>query len=262
MLVNSIDTAIQAMQIEIDKLKDRANDVNPKVEKLDDLVRVDDPVKISTIQIPNFLTRNGDILPEYKDYDTVSEVTKSIDQKFSELIKLYTDRHEQNIPKIENNKKLFENVKKYMSLIGIPEEGYYDVTTRGRTKNIKRQNGYIQDMYKYVKFDDEYSRLMDRIRSYKNTLSINFRNYSMVYHSNKEKLARQEADEKLNQYITYLSIKYNVDNTYRSVYDVLLSMYPYAGSANPDDPAMQEVCNDYNELMSRLQHRNDLLDDD
>lgn len=248
-ILTGIDRVLDNLQEEIDKLKERAKEVNPKVEKLDDLVRYDDNIKIP--DIPKFLDTNGNILREYLNYDTTQEVTSNILRKLDHLRQLYTTRHNQNIPKINNNKILFENVKKYMSLIGIPEEGYYDVTVRGKTKNIKRSNGYIQDLHKYVPFGDGYEKLMDRLKSYENTINKNFQDYSYVYHSKKEQELLKEAEDSLNQYISYLSIKYKTKATFSSVVNILFSIYPYVDSAPSDDPVKQEAIDDYNELMNR-----------
>jgi len=64
--------------------------------------------------------------------------------------------HKENIEAIENNKKVAEQIKDFISSVGIPSTYTANEVVRGKSKSIAKMSGYVDDISRNCIIEDNY----------------------------------------------------------------------------------------------------------
>lgn len=175
-----------------DDAVERANTDFPKIVALK-------PIVIGSgvlVQSYSAFTRR-DVWGSTRPMDTVEEIEGALQQyrtRYDEEIARIKSLHQENIPLIEHNKRVFEKVTFLMKEIGVPLEyskSYYK-TSRSRTMTTERvKSGWVEDMNRLCIRSDRSSLIINEIES----------NYRNLENKAKEEISkiRKLEQEKVKQ---------------------------------------------------------------
>lgn len=101
-----------------------------------------------------------------------------IDQCYNGFIKYYEAAlaevekwHTENLPLIEHNKNVKESVANFMAMIGVPATYHTNepVGRRGNTKSVEKAAGYVEDLGRHCRVNDNYESVLRQLKDKKNS---------------------------------------------------------------------------------------------
>jgi hypothetical protein len=126
--------------------------------------------KIMQVKHANFMGQAYSSISSYKEFNmsrswytkdrTVDEICKVARAHADELFEKAKVTHEENLAAIDNNKRIYDAVTKFMVGIGMPSK--YSTssykTNRSRTKTtVEHRAGWLDDLFREVKTDDSFT---------------------------------------------------------------------------------------------------------
>lgn len=226
--VKMMHEAIDMFEKEMTKLQNAADEVTGKVREIKSCEAMRGISSVACFERTStygYCERNTE--------DTCIEAMKAADARLATSKAI----HEANIPLIEENIKLREKIKIFMKNIGMPEsytEWYYK-SSRSRQKDYKTIiAGWVQDMGKVIKIDDDWVSEQNRYEDYKKMVE-EYRSKKTA--EAKAKKDAEEAELKKQEGLKKLGIilaKYSLPAscTWEHVLNVILSKDKYLSLAH------------------------------
>ena len=228
------DIIIQALaqvRTRIGELEKRANDEWPKIEQIEDCTK-----EFGNLYSSISSYEENDRLVYYaRSKRTVEEVEKYCKDLADGMLERAKIKHENNVPKIESNKKLIEKLESLMRQIGIPSSYYQDqgYTRGGRKKTEKVEAGYTGDIRRNICTSDFYDSAIQRHKDFLESV----RKYAQDRRAKeeaerKEKEAKERETEEYKEFISY-TIKYGlpITATKQEVFNAILAKCPFLALA-------------------------------
>lgn len=237
----------------VDELIEKSNDTIPTVQQLVD------------IPFPALLRKGTEycIIPmrDFGYYQYEPKTLDEIDGLYKKFVaeldnQIVTAKiheiHNDNLLKIEINKKVIEKIKFIMSSVGIFETCYEYKVVRGSTKSFETKSGYIADMNRVIKISDNYDRVIREIDAKKRDVL----NHVDKLKSDLRKKQREEAaivlQKKKIELLAYLRSTYKL-NYDASESEILSTIY---ASGDVDDPTSSTYTH-YQQYINLLGEDND-----
>jgi len=155
--------------------------------------------------------RNGTILPlkPYPSYPYNLE-QKELDQWYEKCKVI----REENKPVIENNLKIYNEAKRYLLSIGMPESKSVNVAKRGRNPKWERQNlGWVTDLYSNIPTSDYFTSNVEEIYKRRcEEITRKAAEQKALEEKRERELHRQKSQESKLRKMVALQIKYDVDD--------------------------------------------------
>lgn len=184
-------------------------------------------------------------------YETESSITSVCERAIAEYSTILEDckiRHEQNIPAIENNKKIVEGIKLMMEKFGVRgswTEWRYP-SSRSRTKKeetvhcrwLTEVNKFIQTNDGFGQVETWYKTRMDEIEKWKIKKL-------QELDEKKRKLATEEETKKKNRLLAQFQVKYELspDSDWKDILETILDKNKYLKLGH----ALEQNRNDWND---------------
>lgn len=225
--VRTPQEALIAIQDAISALEYRAQLTNPQAQTVNDVTKSYDEV-IS--EFSSYHRKNESYpyrsIQSYVRYDSVKKETilttnlkdheimkrydliKDVITKFKQV---YTERHDENISAIENNKRTIDRIVEFMEAVGVSKESYRSVKSGRSTKSVKGLADWYLDICNKIKTNDGFKDAISRCDNDLKQLEEYHKAY-LTYKSNleSEQKARKQFSEDF-KLMTKLSAKYDRD---------------------------------------------------
>lgn len=217
----------------VDELIEKSNDNMPSVQPLVD------------IPSPALLNKGTEycIIPirelGCRQYEpkTLDEIDNLYKKFITELDKQVIDAkiheiHNDNLLRIENNKKVIEKIKFIMASVGIYETCYEYKLVRGSNKSFETKSGYIADIQRVIKTADNYDKVIREIDAKKRDV---LNHVDKLKYALRNKLIEEAAlvlEKKKIELLAFLRSTYKLDYD-ASECDILCAMNKEGDVSDP-----------------------------
>lgn len=213
MFVSDIDKALEAMTIQIEALKKKADDTIPTVQKLITHKNPWDLQSVTTKQI--FSLNHG--WSNWEEFKTANEFQLKL-LNVMHRYKAATDAHklQEHVNKdaIENNKKVIEKVTSIMRFIGIPgtyTTSEYKTSRSRKPTTTTHQAGWLQDVRRSVPTADNWETVKCDMESKMREIELYAKQKITELAAAEKEADRVAAEKAVINYATTLKIKHNLD---------------------------------------------------
>lgn len=213
MFVSDIDKALEAMKIQIEGLKKKADDTIPVVQKL---ITHKNPWDLQSVTTKQIFSRNRG-WSNWDEFTTANEFQMkllNVMQSYKAAMDTHKLQEHVNKDVIENNKKVVEKVNSIMRFIGIP--GTYTTseykTSRSRKPTITtHQAGWLQDVRRSVPTSDNWETIKRDMESKMREIELYAKQKITELAAAEKEADRIAAEKAVINYATTLKIKHNLD---------------------------------------------------
>ena len=243
--VSTPQEALIAITDAVNALEARAQITNPKMIRFEQVMRSFDSVETplsrqhyskkedypyrSISSYVRYDSNKGETIltTSYKDHEIMQRYAlyKDVIEKF---MALYTERHKENLPAIENNKKVRARIVEFMDAVGVPKECYKSIKSGRSTKSVKCDSDWYKDICNKILITDGYDDAISRCKNDLQSLE-KYHNEYLTYKSKLEsetKARKQFADD--FKLMSKLSAKYDRDSTdFYAVTQAICSQNPF-----------------------------------
>ena len=213
MFVSDIDKALEAMKVQIEGLKKKADDAIPNVQPLIVHKHIWEFHNLYTKQI--FSTNRG--WGNWDEFTTVNQFQMKL-LEVMQSYKIAMDAHKLkehvNKDTIENNKKVVEKVTSIMRFIGVPSTyttSEYKTSRSRKPTTTTHQAGWLQDVRRSVPTSDNWVAVKCEMESKMREIELYAKNKITELASAEKEADRIAAEKAVINYATTLKIKHNLD---------------------------------------------------
>jgi len=213
MFVSDIDKALEAMKIQIEALKKKADDTIPAVKPLITHKNPWDLQSVTTKQIFS-LNRGWSNWDEFKTANEFQMKLLNVMQSYKSALDAHKLQEHVNKDAIENNKKVVEKVTAIMRFIGVPSTyttSEYK-TSRSRKPTITtHQAGWLQDVRRSVPTVDNWVAVKYEMETKMREIELYAKQKITELAAAEKEADRIAAEKAVINYATTLKIKHNLD---------------------------------------------------
>ena len=213
MFVSDIDKALEAMKIQIEALKKKADDTIPTVQKLITHKNPWDLQGVTTKQIFN-LNRGWSNWEEFSTANEFQMKLLNVMQSYKAAMDAHKLQEHVNKDAIENNKKVVEKVTSIMRFIGVPgtyTTSEYKTSRSRKPTTTTHQAGWLQDVRRSVPTSDNWVAVKCEMESKMREIELYAKNKITELASAEKEADRIAAEKAVINYATTLKIKHNLD---------------------------------------------------
>lgn len=213
MFVNNIDQALEAVSLQIEALKKKADDTIPTVQKL---ITHKNPWDLQSVTTKQIFSRNRG-WSNWEEFSTANEFQMkllNVMQSYKVAMDAYKLQEHVNKDAIENNKKVVEKVTSIMKFIGIP--GTYTTseykTSRSRKATTTTHTaGWLQDVRRSVPTSDNWDTIKREMEGKMREIELYAKQKITELAAKEKEEDRIAAEKALVNYATTLKIKHSLD---------------------------------------------------
>ena len=213
MFVSDIDKALEAMKIQIEGLKKKADDTIPAVQKL---ITHKNPWDLQNVTTKQIFSRNRG-WSNWDEFTTANEFQMKL-LNAMQTYKDATDAHKLqeyvNNDAIENNKKVVEKVTSIMRFIGVPgtyTTSEYKTSRSRKPTTTTHQAGWLQDVRRSVPTVDNWETIKRDMESKMREVEMYAKQKITELAAAEKEADRIAAEKAVINYATTLKIKHNLD---------------------------------------------------
>jgi hypothetical protein len=252
-IINSVDEAFAFVKNKLELAEKRANDAFPKIAKLTD---------IKNAPIANVYTSTAFNWENSWSKTNLPTSEEQVDKKLVEYqamleanIKTIEEVHTSNLPLIESNKLLIQNINTVMQQIGMPSTYSYSYFKSNRSTRKTTETkiaGYKEDINRSIHISDGFEM---KIRAAKEKFEeLKRKAESEKQRIRQERLEREQAEKNKKgvQVLARLQVKYglNEDSDWSDVLEALDNKDKYFALAR----ALEDQRNDWSEGFDRARY--------
>lgn len=213
MFVSDIDKALEAMTIQIEALKKKADDTIPTVQKIITHKNPWDLQSVTTKQI--FSLNHG--WSNWEEFKTANEFQMkllNVMLRYKAAMDAHKLQEHVNKDAIENNLQVRGKVKDIMKFIGIPETyttSEYKTSRSRKPTTTTHQAGWLQDVRRSVPTADNWETVKCDMESKMREIELYAKQKITELAAIEKEADRLAAEKAVINYATTLKIKHNLD---------------------------------------------------
>ena len=213
MFVSDIDKALEAMTVQIEALKKKADDTIPTVQKLITHKNPWGLLGVITKQIFSH-NRGWNTCDEFKAANEFQMKLLNVMQSYKAAMDAHKLQEHINNDAIENNKKVVEKVTSIMRFIGIPgtyTTSEYKTSRSRKPTTTTHQAGWLQDVRRSVPTSDNWEGVKRDMESKMREIELYAKQKITELAAAEKEADRIAAEKAVINYATTLKIKHNLD---------------------------------------------------
>lgn len=213
MFVNNIDQALEAVSLQIEALKKKADDTIPAVKSL--ITHKNPWILQSTITKQIFSYNRG--WSNWEEFKTANEFQMKLlnaMQTYKDAMDAHKLQEHVNKDDIDNNKKVIEKVTSIMRFIGIPSTyttSEYKTSRSRKPTTTTHQAGWFQDVRRSVPTSDNWEAIKREMESKMREIEMYAKQKITELAAAEKEADRLAAEKAVINYSTTMKIKYNLD---------------------------------------------------
>lgn len=213
MFVNNIDQALEAVSLQIEALKKKADDTIPTVKPL---ITHKNPWDLQGVTTKQIFSRNRG-WSNWDEFTTANEFQMkllNVMQSYKAAMDSHKLQEHVNKDAIENNKKVVEKVTSIMRFIGIPSTyttSEYKTSRSRKATTTTHTAGWLQDVRRSVPTSDNWDTVKREMESKMREVELYAKQKITELAAAEKEADRIAAEKAVINYATTLKIKHNLD---------------------------------------------------
>lgn len=213
MFVNNIDQALEAVSLQIEGLKKKADDTIPTVQKL---ITHKNPWDLQSVATKQIFSRNRG-WSNWDEFTTANEFQMKLlnaIQTYKDAMDAHKLQEHVNKDAIESNKKVVEKVTSIMRFIGIPgtyTTSEYKTSRSRKATTTTHQAGWLKDVRRSVPTSDNWEGVKREMESKMREIELYAKQKITELAAAEKEADRIAAEKAVINYATTLKIKHNLD---------------------------------------------------